>query len=75
MLPRAFTLKKHFLFMSTTGNKKSIAYFVSAGAAIGISRWEEFRDVVAEEVRIRRNNCSTAIKNQYMSKLRNIHDV
>lgn len=48
--------------------KKCIAHVVCSGAHVDIARWEEFRDVVREEVRIRRNSCTTAIKKQYMRK-------
>ena len=48
---------------------KCIAKIVCGGVHINIGRWnDEFKNVVREEIRIRRNSCTTAIKKQYMSK-------
>lgn len=50
--------------------ERCIANIVCQAQHIEVSRWNDFRDFVREEIRLRRTNCNTAMKKQYLRECR-----
>jgi len=49
-------------------DEKCIASVVCSKLEIEPDRWDEFREVVREQIRVKRNTCNCAVKKQYMRK-------
>jgi len=54
--------------------ERCIAHVVCSGAHITKERWNLFRETVRENIRVRRANCNTALKKDYLGKKRFIRE-
>jgi hypothetical protein len=51
-----------------TIDEKGIAHVVCRGLNIDPKRWDLFKVVVREEIRLQRTNCNTALRREYLGE-------
>lgn len=56
-------------FLLCLAGTDCIAHVVCDGAHVPIMKWEKFKDIVRENIRLKRNNCNTGIRKEFFGKL------